>query len=62
MRNFDAEEQQYEDEEQIRYIRAYMNRKRERKIRRALLWYEMQSHLRMTWKCLIGLLTGRRVR
>lgn len=62
MRNFDAEEQQYEDEEQIKYIRAYMKRKRERKIRRTFLWYELESHLRMAWKCLIGLLTGRRVR
>lgn len=32
MRNFDAEEQQYEDEEQIKYIRSYMERKRERNL------------------------------
>ena len=46
MRNFDAEEQQYEDEEQIKYIRSYMERKRERKFRRTLLISGMKLHLR----------------
>lgn len=56
MRNFDAEEQQYEDEEQIKYIRSYMERKRERKFRRTLLISGMKLHLRAAWSCMKSLL------
>lgn len=56
MRNFDAEEQQYEDEEQIKYIRSYMERKRERKFRRTLLISGMKFHLRAARSCMKSLL------
>lgn len=56
MRNFDAEEQQHEDEEQIKYIRSYMERKRERKFRRMLLISGMKFHLRAAWSCMKSLL------
>jgi hypothetical protein len=58
MRNFDAEEQRYEDEEQIKYIHAYMERKRERKFRRTLLISGMKFHLRAAWSCMKLLLMG----
>ena len=59
MRNLDAEEQQYEDEEQIKYIHSYMERKRERRYWRMLLLFQMKFHLSMAWKCMIRILTTR---
>ena len=56
MRNFDAEEQRYEDEEQIKYIRSYMERKLDRKSIRMLLISGMKFHLRAAWSCMKSLL------
>ena len=40
----------------IKYIRSYMERKRERKFRRTLLISGMKFHLRAAWSCMKSLL------
>lgn len=46
----------YRQDEEIKYIRSYMERKRERKFRRTLLISGMKFHLRAAWSCMKSLL------
>lgn len=51
--NIDAEEQRYEDEEQAKYIREYMEKKRRRKHRREFLVKQTLFYLKMAGGCFI---------